>query len=47
MNALTDMGFSVNAAKKALIFSKDNLENASMWIMENMDDPSINDPPKE
>jgi uncharacterized UBP type Zn finger protein len=38
------MGFSENAAKRALIQSKDNLEAASNWIMENMDSPTINDP---
>lgn len=41
---LMEMGFSVNAAKRALIQTKDNLEGATMWIMENMDSPTLNDP---
>lgn len=41
------MGFTPNAAKRALIQTKDNLEAATMWIMENMDNPNINDPVEE
>jgi uncharacterized UBP type Zn finger protein len=39
---LVGMGFSENAAKRALIQAKDNLEAASNWIMENMDNYEIN-----
>jgi uncharacterized UBP type Zn finger protein len=38
------MGFTANAAKRALIKNKDNLEAATNWIMENMGDDSINAP---
>lgn len=41
------MGFSENAAKRALIETKDNLEAATNWIMENMDNYAINDPIEE
>ena len=41
------MGFSANAAKRALIQSKDNLEGALNWIMEKMGDDSINAPLEE
>ena len=41
------MGFSANAAKRALIKNKDNLEGATNWIMENMGDQSINAPLEE
>ena len=41
------MGFSENAAKRALIETKDNLEDATNWIMENMDNYAINDPIEE
>jgi uncharacterized UBP type Zn finger protein len=41
------MGFTPNAAKRALIHTKDNLEAATMWIMENMDSPNLNDPLEE
>jgi uncharacterized UBP type Zn finger protein len=34
---LMAMGFSANAAKRGLIKYNDNLEAASNWIMENMD----------
>lgn len=45
--SLVEMGFSENAAKRALIKTKDNLEAATMWIMENMDDPTLHDPIEE
>lgn len=41
---LVMMGFSENASKRALSKTKNNLEDASNWIMEHMDDPSINNP---
>jgi uncharacterized UBP type Zn finger protein len=44
VNELVNMGFTANAAKRALISSKDNLEGATNWIMERMDDDSINAP---
>lgn len=47
MNELVNMGFSENAAKRALIETKDNLEAATNWIMENMDNFAINDPIEE
>lgn len=47
VNELVNMGFSENAAKRALIHSKDNLEGATNWIMENMDNYAINDPIEE
>ena len=44
VNELINMGFSENAAKRALIKNKDNLEGATNWIMENMGNDSINAP---
>ena len=44
---ITDMGYTRNAAIRALIAQKDNLEGAIMWIMENMDSPTLNDPIEE
>lgn len=44
VDMLTMMGFNVNAAKRALIKYNDNLEAASNWIMENMDNYEINKP---
>lgn len=41
------MGFTANAAKRALIKHQDNLEAASNWIMENMDNYEINKPLEE
>lgn len=41
------MGFSMNAAKRALISSKDSLEGATNWIMERMGDPAIDAPLEE
>lgn len=41
---LVAMGFTANAAKRALIKYDDNLEAASNWIMENMDNFEINKP---
>ena len=37
VDMLMAMGFSANAAKRGLIKYNDNLEAASNWIMENMD----------
>ncbi len=34
---LTSMGYHENAAKRGLIATKDNLEEACNWIMENFD----------
>lgn len=44
---LEAMGFTANAAKRALIKYNDNLEAASNWIMENMDNYEINLPLEE
>ena len=44
---LTGMGFSDNAAKRALIEKKDDVEAASNWLMENIDNPAINLPLEE
>lgn len=41
------MGYTRNAAIRALTAQKDNAEAAIMWIMENMDNPSLNDPIEE
>ncbi len=41
---LVAMGFTANAAKRALGKYQDNLEAASNWIMENMDNYEINKP---
>lgn len=44
---LVAMGFSANAAKRGLIKYNDNLEAASNWIMENIDNYEINKPLEE
>lgn len=44
VDMLVAMGFTANAAKRALIKYQDNLEAASNWIMENMDNYEINKP---
>ncbi|XP_065200121.1 ubiquitin carboxyl-terminal hydrolase 5 isoform X1 [Planococcus citri] len=42
---LMDMGFPIDACKRALHFTKnENLENATNWLMEHIDDPSIMEP---
>jgi ubiquitin carboxyl-terminal hydrolase 5/13 len=41
------MGFTANAAKRGLIKYSDNLEAASNWIMENIDNYEINKPLEE
>lgn len=44
---LAAMGFTANAAKRGLIKYKNDLEAASNWIMENMDNYEINLPLEE
>jgi ubiquitin carboxyl-terminal hydrolase 5/13 len=44
---LVGMGFTANAAKRGLIKYSDNLEAASNWIMENIDNYEINKPLEE
>jgi uncharacterized UBP type Zn finger protein len=39
---LVAMGFTENAAKRSLIHTKDNLEAASNWLMENIENYEIN-----
>lgn len=39
-----DMGFSRNAAIRALTNNQDNVENASLWIYEHLEDADINSP---
>lgn len=42
---LMDMGFPIDACKRALHSTKnENLENATNWLMEHIDDPSIMEP---
>ena len=44
--AVESMGFSNNAARKAaLAVSNSSADAAAMWVMEHMDDPTLNDPP--
>lgn len=47
VDMLVAMGFTANASKRALIKYQDNLEAASNWIMENMDNYEINKPFEE
>lgn len=40
-----DMGFPVEACKRALYFTKnESLENATNWIMEHFEDPILMEP---
>jgi ubiquitin carboxyl-terminal hydrolase 5/13 len=41
---LTDMGFSRNAAMRALSATQNNVEAACGWIYEHIDDKDLNDP---
>lgn len=44
--AVESMGFSNNAARKAaLAVSNSSADAAAMWVMEHMDDPTLNDAP--
>ena len=38
------MGFSENAAKRALMHSQGNVELAMEWILENIENPQLNEP---
>lgn len=41
---LMSMGFSANACKRALIQTKNDVEAASIWIMQNLDSADLNSP---
>jgi ubiquitin carboxyl-terminal hydrolase 5/13 len=44
--AVESMGFSNNAARKAaLAVGNSSAENAALWVMDHMSDPTLNDPP--
>mmetsp|Transcript_9627 Transcript_9627/g.13237 ORF Transcript_9627/g.13237 Transcript_9627/m.13237 type:complete len:317 (-) Transcript_9627:321-1271(-) len=49
LNQLTNMGFKAEAATRALLLHRNNLEMALNWLLENAGDPEINNPitPKE
>eukprot|EP01129_Flabellula_baltica_P016159 TRINITY_DN8480_c0_g1_i1.p1 TRINITY_DN8480_c0_g1~~TRINITY_DN8480_c0_g1_i1.p1 ORF type:complete len:318 (-),score=84.93 TRINITY_DN8480_c0_g1_i1:19-972(-) len=44
ISALTDMGFPESRAKKALLLNMLDPGNATMWLLENMDSPTVDDP---
>ena len=39
---LVDMGFPINACKRAVYFSNNDLEAAMNWLCSNIDDPDYN-----
>merc|ERR1711953_806280 len=51
MENLIEMGFPVNACKRAMYFCDGNIEAAMEWLCSHMDDPDYNtdsiEPPKE
>ena len=42
MESLIEMGFPVNAAKRAWYYSDGNVEAAMNWLCAHMDDPDYN-----
>ncbi|KAH3732259.1 nucleus accumbens-associated protein 2 [Pelomyxa schiedti] len=41
---LTDMGFSENRAKRALAVNRMNVERAMNWLIDHIDDPTLDEP---
>jgi len=45
LNQLTDMGFPLNACKRALYFTENrSLQDATNWVMEHIADSNFDDP---
>eukprot|EP00471_Norrisiella_sphaerica_P002284 CAMPEP_0184493140 /NCGR_PEP_ID=MMETSP0113_2-20130426/25203_1 /TAXON_ID=91329 /ORGANISM="Norrisiella sphaerica, Strain BC52" /LENGTH=290 /DNA_ID=CAMNT_0026878287 /DNA_START=81 /DNA_END=953 /DNA_ORIENTATION=- len=44
LSQLTNMGFKKEAATRALLLNRNNLEMALNWLLENSNDPEINKP---
>ena len=44
VESIMTMGFSANAAARALIANQDNVEVACSWLYEHIDDANINEP---
>lgn len=44
MDLICEMGFSKNAAIRALSNNQDNVGNASNWLYEHLEDTDLNEP---